>query len=244
MIKPPKSCVSRHLSLLATSLGILLAGGLSYAASPYHTLMGKVFQMKQPGSMGTAFLVSHGGKQFILTNSHVCTEKDSVVIYSTNNIQPFELIHRERYKDLCIGKTESMPFHGLELSTVTPQTFDKVYTMGFPKGIFQVSEGYYLIRKRDRRNARPPYNGCKQGTFLFNPNKCLRFVWSVTTSLFTKPRASGSPVVNSEGKLVGVIKEYFIEVERGIMVDFQDVKELVENTAKGLYKNDSIGPGK
>jgi S1-C subfamily serine protease len=176
-------------------------------------------------------LVKYKKKQFIVTNSHVCKENEPTFVrYKPEHHEPIKILVRYRWRDLCIGTTKKMPGGGLTLAKKAPRPHQAVFTVGYPDGLLMSSFGHLVRRFWSLDRAIPPPKECikKRGRLLYTVSDCRKKVISITTSLFTVGGASGSPVTDEQGRVVGVIKQTWVNIQRGISVDYADLKEALD----------------
>jgi len=154
-------------------------------------------------SMASGVIVGHKNKQktFILTANHFCDEAGMISSF----IQPFlrteikekgitatnskgaqfeaTVIAGNSVYDLCLLETKYMGLPAIKLSKNTPKHAEPVLNVAAPGGIWDVQN--VLI-----------FNGHYTGYDQKN---------KATYILAAEPGSSGSPIVNSQGQLVGII---------------------------------------
>lgn len=144
---------------------------------------------------GTGSLV-HGrsGRRYILTNWHVCIgalyKQTLSARFIDGNVITGTFASADESIDLCAAQVTDKVY----ALTIAPEVFKKehITTRGYPSGHLVESAGElldpvdweYVIRGR------------------------LMPFSSTTTTLYSKPGASGSPIVDDNGNLVGVISSY------------------------------------
>lgn len=167
------------------------------------------------GRIGSGFTVSNGGAlgiKYTVTNYHVCNPaievgymKGSTTYGSEMKI--LKILKYDKMKDLCIlaGMNEAQP---LQLAQFEPHPGDKVGVFGFPAdlpGTF--TQGEYTGRHNVRiMDAETDFDECFSYGFLYNPfGGCLLEFDSYHITAQATGGSSGSAVINSEGRVIGVL---------------------------------------
>ena len=159
----------------------------------------------------TGFYVNYQGRYYIMTNKHVCdNSSDGKHIIFGNYVA--EIIKIDTRHDLCL--TTSNRQSGLSVAMEYPAKFDKIYLVGYPRGIGKViREGSLIEKIVIDANWLAPNN---------------TYVESYYISTTTYRGNSGSPVVNKYGEVIGVLfagsPSYPTE---GLMVPLEYVHELL-----------------
>lgn len=177
------------------------------------------------------------GKRYLLTNNHVCNcGGEEGYVYGSfegGELVKGKIAKRSWAYDLCAARVEdSRP--ALKLgSQLLP--FTEVNTRGYP--MRRLVESHGLVGGEVQWGYQVPIEEvgeCPQGSereYALNGNlaACILPFTSTVTSLYGRPGSSGSPVVNDDGDLVGVLSSYMpgSDYSAGI-VRFQDVKRFLE----------------
>lgn len=145
--------------------------------------------VKGNGRYATGFYINYKGKNFIVTNKHVCDLHTRV--YNHSNIQfgdtVNKILHIDTDHDLCLVSSDRKT--GLKISEKRAEPLEKIVLVGFPRGIGKtIREGriigdYYFVA---------PWLG-------------IHKIRSVQISAMAYGGNSGSPITNMNGEVVGVL---------------------------------------
>jgi S1-C subfamily serine protease len=157
---------------------------------------------KNFGAVASGVVVKNTmGGSYALTAGHVCRDDATQRVFKrvtkfkvdfkvadiAGKLYNVEIVSLDRQNDLClvyVGGLKRPPVH---LATTKPTPGDRVYNLAAPVGIFSkdmipIFEGFY--------------DGDSQGAALY--------------SLPAKGGSSGSPIVNHNGELVGMVSMVFV----------------------------------
>ena len=157
---------------------------------------------KNFGAVASGVVVSNTvGGSYALTAGHVCHDSetnqilkrvtkftvDFKVIDITGRTYKVEVVSLDEPNDLCLTYVAGLKQPAIRFATTKPKAGDRVYNLAAPVGIFDknmipIFEGFY--------------NGESHGGALY--------------SLPAKGGSSGSPIVNHNGELVGMIGSVFV----------------------------------
>ena len=157
---------------------------------------------KNFGAVASGVVVSNTmGGSYALTAGHVCHDSgtdrvlkrvkkftiDFKVADIDRKLYKVEIVTLDQENDLCLLYVGGLKRPAIHLATTKPNPGDRVYNLAAPVGIFDkdmipIFEGFY--------------DGESQGAALY--------------SLPAKGGSSGSPIVNHNGELVGMVSMVFI----------------------------------
>lgn len=159
---------------------------------------------------GTGFVVSApSGRKYILTNAHVC--EIARLVDSEDRLMKTEVIEAADYTDLCLM---TLPKHldapGLKIADFEPQTHDKIHIIGYGMLLGStLTEGHWVGR-------------------LALPVLAVFHPAYVTAQVL--PGNSGSPVLNDDGFVVGVVYASSPAIlNRALVVPLEDIREFLKN---------------
>lgn len=240
--------------LLLLSLGLVIAGsvGLSVAIIDFiarnaqqNTMndlydqnadrVFKVQDINNPAKHGTGVVVkTKSGKKVILTNGHVCDAVGSSadLVNDTFKIRS-TFLFRSSDSDLCLMTfPETVEITPLELDSVGPLMNEIIYTIGFPSNHpLTLVQGNIVGPHKDVMGK--IYNGqsnCmqilmyKDGTAI-----CIYIQEMVLVSVQTFQGSSGSPALNKQGKLIGLVFASMNSTGFGALVYLEDIKKVLNN---------------
>ena len=197
-------------------------------------------------SAASGAVVQHKDKvSFILTAAHVCTlaykeqiqsifpfyeKKTHMAMWS--HLVRFHDIEGKQHRaiplvwsklyDVCIMVTPRLEQPALRLAFRAPYQGEKIYYMGFPRGIgggkfIPTFAGYYIgayeVGERENRGIAAGY------------------------SIPIAPGSSGSSVLNANGNIVGMLHSYYPRFGNiGLSATHEQLKKLFKNAEKG-WKN-------
>jgi len=217
----------------AMVLGFLLYMNLSYGDDEKAFTALRNASARLPVGSGAAILTPKG-KVRVITNFHVClpsmvegTVRATDEKGNSGNGHVYKL---SPVQDLCLvdAPPSLVPLH------VAPSNsffLKEVYTRGYPLGVLTNSKGVVLDSTRFRFVFPIPEGfKCKEPRYDLHTNiqvGCLFMYTNSISTIYSQPGSSGSPVVNSEGDLVGVVQTYAPRQGAGF-IPLSDVKEFLK----------------
>lgn len=191
------------------------------------------------GCLGSGFITqSKSGKHYLVTNSHVCNcarwKGNIYGSYDSGELLVGKVVKQDWGPDLCAAIiTKDNP--SLHLGRVV-LPFMEVSTRGYPGG--RASESHGMIRGTIDWEysmgigelGKCPKSSRSEYGYSGLLEACTFHYTSVVTNLYARPGASGSPVVNDSGELVGVVSSWNPQAEdEGGIVPFGQLKKFLDN---------------
>lgn len=206
----------------------------SLTDSTYASSIVKVLNIAETGG-GTGWAArTSRGKSVIVTNDHVCAvEHSGLVTLETTNGGKYlrRVLKRNSLRDLCL--VEGIRAPTLSLASESPKLYDTVRVMGHPllkptapsvgkytkDGI--VTIGFNTDEKGSCKD------GAEKVESLFGAF-CLQQMELSYTTVPIYPGNSGSPVVNEEGEVIGVMNSADTITNQGMFIPLPYVKEMLD----------------
>ncbi len=194
-------------------------------------------------SGGTGFyVVSPKGKVYVMTNAHVCDIGDKSGVMWTDAFEELRSLKilKVSYKvDLCLLAAPDEAKKGIDISKYPAEFLERIFYFGYP-GLapLTVQEGFalehlevplaYPYNKVNCVSAGGEYSQIKDWFGVFN-DVCRVSIKARSSSLHVMAGASGSPVVNVYGELVGVIFGGYGGSILSTMVPLEIVKKFISS---------------
>lgn len=240
--------------LLLLSLGLVIAGsiGLTTAVIDYiarnaqQNVMNEIYDdnvdrvfrvqdINNPARHGTGVVVkTKSGKNVILTNGHVCDavgETADLVNYNQKVRSTF--IFKSTDSDLCLMTfPETVKVTPLELDPLGPLMNEIIYTIGFPSNHPLVLEQGNLVGPHKDVMAKVHQGQTNCLSIMLNPEGvplCIYMQEMVLTTIRTFQGSSGSPALNKNGKLIGLVFANLNSTGYGALVYLEDIKKVLKN---------------
>ena len=190
----------------------LLLLSTSASADVWKTLSESTVWLRGDTAGGTGFAVQTKlGKTFILTNEHVCKGQPSFR-YHVGALEVYGMpLAVDEGLDLCLVSLRGK-LKPLVVADRPPEVGDRLFSRGYPKGHLHETTGVFQGESIEEGLIFAPGPTCpKRTTFLLIDPKsmraqCIQKYMTGHTTLYAAPGASGSPVLNDNEELVGVIQ--------------------------------------
>jgi len=179
-------------------------------------------ESKQMVGMSTAsgaVVGHHEDKSYILTARHFCDgtgDKWIDVIHGhtqKTESSVVKVLAKHPKMDACILESPRINVRKLYVANSKPQIGEKVYNMAAPQGIF--GEDLVLLYEGF-------FSGVLKGDGLINPDADIY-------SLPANPGSSGSPIINSRGKIIGMVWAIHSRFHHiTLSVPFEGMKAFIE----------------
>jgi hypothetical protein len=201
------------------------AGGTVRLHPVFEKGRGSVFLLggDEAGLMGTAFLVEHGKKRYVVSNFHVVAFIRNIFIQSEDEVayKDVHLLAADRKNDVAVLEAEGLPAGMKALAyTLEYATSQPIFVIGYPdmrSSEDHVNFGPGVISDADY--IAPVYMG--EGT-------CSNIQITAPIS----PGHSGSPVLDEQSRVLGVVAWSFTPeddiVAGNYAVPFRHVLDLIE----------------
>jgi S1-C subfamily serine protease len=185
-----------------------------FARAAKETFM--IVHPENPGTGGTGFVLNTHGKQYTVTNAHVCSlspNNSMLAIRGAKKVM-LQIISVNKEDDLCL-LTPVPNQRGLSLGRTIEQ-YEEVYVVGYPllmpisaragwvrgRGIF----GINYCESMRTANYLPNFVRMDNADFIEQllGRDCVRPMSAIITNADIKPGNSGSPILDDNSKVVGV----------------------------------------
>lgn len=202
-------------ALLLTATGLFCGHG-DLETELYQAGLKKTYRLLEPQRQkrgGTGFLIeTPAGSQYLLTNRHVCLlhTQGRLIAEREGTQEVVRVLAVTDDADLCILTSPASSERGFKLA-LRADMYERVYILGHPHlNPISISTGHFNYADF------APINYCLSGGPRYAPRVpydsenpllpgCMRSVWSYFTDAYSQPGNSGSPVLNNDGEVVGVL---------------------------------------
>ena len=164
-------------------------------------------------------IVKYKSALYTVTNRHCCNAYSNMFKKGYRKIGDNleKILMSSNSHDLCILTSKNKRF--IKLAKKPAKLYERVMVMGYPKGNQLTPRFGHIIQES--------YNVC-----LNHRNGERKCENAVLSSTLVYPGNSGSPLVNMDGELVGVVCGGNFSVSFGISVQLKYVKEALEYARK------------
>lgn len=180
-----------------------------------------VVTIKTDISQGSGFIIADGG--YVVTNAHVMEgAKAAGVITFDDKLHAVSRIGENTGMDIILLKIESENYSPLKLAdSNNVQVGERVIAIGNPLGLqFSVSEGIVSAIHREGENNLNAY---------------------IQTDAALNPGNSGGPLINSDGKVIGINNFKVGGGENlGFALESNYIKEVVNDISQQAYSKSLI----
>lgn len=152
---------------------------------------------------GSAFLVRVNGDPILITNKHVCGLAEELMLDRGSYDDPKRfsatVFYIDGAEDICLlspdGTFNEELYQPLTLKADLVSIFEVIQTVGYPSGIGPIYMKGFV------ESIEVILNGATDGSSPFS--------YTIKASFIAIGGQSGSPVVNNNGEVVGVLTYYF-----------------------------------
>lgn len=197
----------------------------------------RVFQVQNPGEPrkhGTGTLIKGASNtSYILTNAHVCRMTgDLAVVANLSTYFTASVVYSNKQQDICLLKpNKELTLNSVKIAKEEAYLNQVVYTIGFPRN-------YPLSLKRG--NVIGPYRDFTEEVYVDQKNcvailpnpqtkilSCLYMMDFMLTSFTAYGGNSGSPVLNQDGELVGLLSLAVYQTQYGGYIFLNEIKKVL-----------------
>jgi len=209
--------MSQNLESVKTDMDYLKAGIIEDFSGIVEEAIKSTVIIRTLSSQGTGFFINESG--YIVTNSHILLTSDNQtynliqIITSDNQIYIGELIGLDSSLDIALLKINSN-YPKLELeNSANVKIGEKVIAIGNPEGLtFSVTDGVVSATQRQSSLGSASY---------------------IQTNAQLNKGNSGGPLINKEGKVIGINNFKLIDTEGiGFALESDKIKESINKISQ------------
>ncbi len=187
---------------------------------------------------GTGFFLKHNNRQWFVTNKHICdgVGKDGRLILQWRDGTRVNatIVEVNEQADLCLATSEYVAAYPLKLAKAY-RLHQEVHTLGHPAlyelvlstgRIFDHSmiEMIVSVNEKCKKGEREE----KINVWFFQLNACLKGFDALYVSNTTHGGNSGSPVLDNNGNVIGVIFAGNTKTFYGLAVPLEELKVMLD----------------
>ena len=217
--------------IIAAITAVILAVGVKNKASPEKSIVAILNKAQTGGGKGFA-AKTLTGKTVIVSNEHVCkgAEKGFVRVKTdSGRIFLRKVLAENAPGDLCIIEGVNIP--ALTIVNSSPNRFEEITVLGHPYMTPTIySKGQYSHDEIVQVSTVSSDGTCPEGTESKNVlffTLCIQEIEASMTTIVTYPGNSGSPVLNSDGHVVGVINIADRRMNHGGFIQLEYLLEML-----------------
>ncbi len=158
---------------------------------------------------GTGVIVAgKSKKRYVLTNNHICFGPLPLGIDILNINIPTKVVYMDRFFDLCLLEVpQSISSPDIKLSSKEAIMNEIIYIVGYPDNL---PLGVYVGSVLDVNRSfvwtdLKPDSQCYELKQIKDTVRCLVLAENVATNITYFPGGSGSPALNVNGEIVGLV---------------------------------------
>lgn len=195
---------------------------VSPTATDRTALLDSLVIVQNGGTIGTGVIVS--GQGHILTAAHLLNQAKTAAIYlNSGEVKVGRVLHRDTEQDIAIIQIPQATSHCLHIRPQLPNTGSPVYGVGFSTE----HGGGFLFSKGQIQAYRQTYKPLSQPPTIY-----------MQTGMDLRPGSSGGPLLDTEGRLIGIIswkrraKPNQVDSYGTVVTGWLQRLSLVKNTRK------------
>jgi S1-C subfamily serine protease len=184
---------------------------------------------------GSGFIIEVNGKKYVVTNAHVVESADdkkgNLCVFSISRKKyPVRVLGGDSFFDIAVLEFISQPGNEIKSLTFNDKELrigEDVYAIGNPMGQFPYSVSEGIISGKNR-TSQLPLTG--------------KFGFLQTTATLTWGN-SGGPLINKEGKVVGINSQIFFDQNKRIIqpqINFALECSIAKKIINDIFNNNGL----